>query len=73
MLACLCTTPMVLFAVYAMTYAANPRRIYCRATCAALPLPVECLLLSSAFLYSLARFAIVSFVDSSRFFMLTEP
>jgi hypothetical protein len=39
------------------------------ATCAALRLPVECLLLSAAFQYSRARFAIASFVDSSRFYV----
>jgi hypothetical protein len=47
------------------------RKIVAR-PCAALPLPVECLLLSSAFLHALARIAIAPFVDSSRS-MLTEP
>jgi len=37
------------FEVYAMTYVMNFSGFIDRATCAVLPLPVECLLLSSTF------------------------
>jgi hypothetical protein len=57
------------FAVYAMSYGLNFIVVYYRATCAVLPLPVECLLISSAFSNSRARFAIASFVDSSRLYV----
>jgi hypothetical protein len=63
-----CTPTDYAFAVYAMGLLHELfSGLVVRATCAALRLPVECLLLSSAFSYSRARFAIALFVDSSRF------
>jgi hypothetical protein len=67
-LVCFHNGPMVLLQ-YTRGFMAQLWRIFRRATCAAFPLPVECLLLSATFSYSLVRFAIASFVDSSRFYV----